>query len=65
MLRVDGLDVYTLKIPHTIGAGQDFTEIDAYGVEGWLGELALARRQDHSIVPTSSSYEGFKVARLS
>jgi len=24
--------------------GQDFAEIDAYGVERWLGELALALR---------------------
>ena len=26
--------------------GQDFTDIDAYGVERWLGELALALRQE-------------------
>jgi retron-type reverse transcriptase len=26
--------------------GQDFTEIDAYGVERWLGELALALRKE-------------------
>ena len=26
--------------------GQDFTEIDAYGVRRWLGELALALRQE-------------------
>jgi RNA-directed DNA polymerase len=26
--------------------GQDFAEIDAYGVERWLGELALALRQE-------------------
>jgi hypothetical protein len=28
------------------GDGQDFAEIEAYGVEGWLGELALALRQE-------------------
>jgi len=26
--------------------GQDFAEIEAYGVERWLGELALALRQE-------------------
>ena len=26
--------------------GQDFADIDAYGVERWLGELALALRQE-------------------
>jgi hypothetical protein len=26
--------------------GQDFAEVDAYGVERWLGELALALRQE-------------------
>ncbi len=26
--------------------GQDFTDIEAYGVERWLGELALALRQE-------------------
>jgi hypothetical protein len=26
--------------------GQDFADIDAYGVQRWLGELALALRQD-------------------
>jgi RNA-directed DNA polymerase len=26
--------------------GQDFTDIDAYGVERWLGELALALREE-------------------
>jgi retron-type reverse transcriptase len=26
--------------------GQDFVDIDAYGVERWLGELALALRQE-------------------
>jgi retron-type reverse transcriptase len=25
--------------------GQDFADIEAYGVERWLGELALALRQ--------------------
>src|SRR3954464_5999329 len=28
------------------GDGQDFAEIEAYGVERWLGELALALRQE-------------------
>ena len=28
------------------GDGQDFVEIEAYGVERWLGELALALRQE-------------------
>src|SRR2546425_7010675 len=26
--------------------GQDFADIDAYGVQRWLGELALALRQE-------------------
>ena len=26
--------------------GQDFTDIEAYGVQRWLGELALALRQE-------------------
>jgi retron-type reverse transcriptase len=26
--------------------GQDFADIEAYGVERWLGELALALRQE-------------------
>jgi group II intron reverse transcriptase/maturase len=26
--------------------GQDFAEVEAYGVEGWLGELALALREE-------------------
>ena len=26
--------------------GQDFADIDAYGVERWIGELALALRQE-------------------
>ena len=26
--------------------GQDFEDIEAYGVERWLGELALALRQE-------------------
>jgi RNA-directed DNA polymerase len=26
--------------------GQDFADIDAYGVERWLGELALALREE-------------------
>src|SRR5271155_5039533 len=43
--------------PHSIGLpgrnrrnpqvdGQDFAEIEAYGVQRWLGELALAIRQE-------------------
>jgi Tripartite tricarboxylate transporter family receptor len=28
--------------------GQDFADIEAYGVQRWLGELALALRQDAS-----------------
>ena len=28
------------------GDGQDFADIEAYGVERWLGELALALRQE-------------------
>ena len=26
--------------------GQDFADVDAYGVQRWLGELALALRQE-------------------
>lgn len=26
--------------------GQDFADIDAYGVQRWLGELAIALRQE-------------------
>ena len=26
--------------------GQDFADVEAYGVERWLGELALALRQE-------------------
>jgi RNA-directed DNA polymerase len=26
--------------------GQDFADIEAYGVQRWLGELALALRQE-------------------
>ena len=28
------------------GDGQDFADIDAYGVERWLGELAIALREE-------------------
>jgi RNA-directed DNA polymerase len=31
--------------------GQDFAEIDAYGVERWLGELALALREESYQTP--------------
>jgi hypothetical protein len=30
--------------------GQDFADIEAYGVEQWLAELALALRQEARIV---------------
>ena len=26
--------------------GQDFTDVEAYGVEAWLAELALALREE-------------------
>jgi RNA-directed DNA polymerase len=31
--------------------GQDFAEIDVYGVERWLGELALALREESYQTP--------------
>ena len=43
--------------------GQDFADIEAYGVQRWLGELALALREENRILseecssrrPTASS----------
>src|SRR6266536_2314801 len=32
--------------------GQDFADIDAYGVQRWLGELALALRQEPVTLPS-------------
>jgi hypothetical protein len=32
--------------------GQDFADIEAYGLERWLGELALALRDE--VAPTSA-----------
>ena len=31
---------------HRAWIGQDFAEVEAYGVERWLGELALALREE-------------------
>jgi hypothetical protein len=49
-VRLPGIYVRANVFPTNKGApgvdGQDFADIEAYGVERWLGELALALRQE-------------------